>query len=424
MNDQTINANTLGTLSSNGFSRSGYIFNGWNTEADGSGTTYNDASKYYAAAGTNTNSTTLYAQWIPMHNITVNFSGGGITSVTFAGRTSGTISSSGGTISLVQGAQYTITMNLSDEYEFSSWTLSSGSGTISSTSTNPTTFTVGDGVATIVATGKMQTTFSQAFTDANKSQQDGYYKMQDMQSSICSSVSSGQTTTLIDTRDNKTYSVGKLTDGHCWLLDNLDLRISNSTVLSAMSNSNTNASDDTLDRLKAGNGTTSDKYSTGKIQYWNSVANSYSVPYTRYNTSVPTDSTSTTGGYTIGSYYNYCAATAGSYCYGNGSSSYGSSVGNAGEDICPSNWRLPQSSEYYTLYHQYNYSTLRTTLHLPLSGYVDKASEKSKGSYGYFWSSTRQNNYYMQALYLTGSSVSPQSNQYRYYGYSVRCVAK
>lgn len=53
--DQDVN------LSTNSFTRPGYSFNGWNTEADGSGTAYGDGAsvKNLAASG----SATLYAQW-------------------------------------------------------------------------------------------------------------------------------------------------------------------------------------------------------------------------------------------------------------------------------------------------------------------------------------------------------------------------
>jgi hypothetical protein len=47
------------TLNSNLYSRSGYSFTGWNTKADGSGTTYADGATYNFA----TASTMLFAQW-------------------------------------------------------------------------------------------------------------------------------------------------------------------------------------------------------------------------------------------------------------------------------------------------------------------------------------------------------------------------
>ena len=45
-------------MRSNGFSRTGYTFTGWNTAANGSGTSYAAGASYKAAANL-----TLYAQW-------------------------------------------------------------------------------------------------------------------------------------------------------------------------------------------------------------------------------------------------------------------------------------------------------------------------------------------------------------------------
>lgn len=55
---QTKVSSTDLTLASNSFTRKGYTFNGWNTAADGSGTSYAEGANYTADA-----SVTLYAQW-------------------------------------------------------------------------------------------------------------------------------------------------------------------------------------------------------------------------------------------------------------------------------------------------------------------------------------------------------------------------
>ena len=249
-------------------------------------------------------------------------------------------------------------------------------------------------------------------------------------------LTTGQVYSLKDSRDEQSYNVAKLADDKCWLLDNLALDLTDSTVLSAMDSTNTNASDTTLGYLKNGGGTTSDQYATAAVANWTS-SYSYSAPLVNmgYKDTVPTDATSTAGGYKIGGYYNYCAASAGSYCYGNGTSQ-GTSSGNATESICPAGWRMPGGSstialtatpptgEYRNLYtnHYTTYAAYRAALHLPLSGYFSNGSPLNQGSYGRFWSSTRVNNYYMYSLYLNTSSIDPAYSGDRYLGYSVRCV--
>lgn len=51
-------ASSATALTANGFTRSGYTFAGWNTSADGSGTSYADGASFAFSS-----STTLYAQW-------------------------------------------------------------------------------------------------------------------------------------------------------------------------------------------------------------------------------------------------------------------------------------------------------------------------------------------------------------------------
>ena len=83
------------------------------------------------------------------------------------------------------------------------------------------------------------TTLESAFASAGKSKKIGvvdpvtgqtgdFYKMQDMNSSICDAVTPNDNPgydeiQLVDDRDNKIYWVAKLKDGHCWMTQNLDL---------------------------------------------------------------------------------------------------------------------------------------------------------------------------------------------------------
>ena len=66
-------------------------------------------------------------------------------------------------------------------------------------------------------------TFDEAYTRANKTQDNGYYEQQELTKSMCNTIAITQNETLKDVRDNNTYMVGKLKDGNCWMLDNLAL---------------------------------------------------------------------------------------------------------------------------------------------------------------------------------------------------------
>jgi uncharacterized repeat protein (TIGR02543 family) len=73
MNPQTASSST--TLTANAFARTGYTFNGWNTAADNSGTSYADGAAYDFSGDT-----TLYAQWTtttgPTHTVHFDANGG------------------------------------------------------------------------------------------------------------------------------------------------------------------------------------------------------------------------------------------------------------------------------------------------------------------------------------------------------------
>ena len=62
---QQIAAGNTASLSANGFTRTGYAFTGWNTAADGSGTSYADGADYTVTPATGDATITLYAQWGP-----------------------------------------------------------------------------------------------------------------------------------------------------------------------------------------------------------------------------------------------------------------------------------------------------------------------------------------------------------------------
>ena len=98
---------------------------------------------------------------IDSYNVPVNFAGTGIENVTFTatGYPTRTVSTSGSTANLIQGATYTVTATIASGYEFVSWALNGSSyGTLGSTSTNPTTFTPNANSASAVITATGQST--------------------------------------------------------------------------------------------------------------------------------------------------------------------------------------------------------------------------------------------------------------------------
>jgi len=249
--------------------------------------------------------------------------------------------------------------------------------------------------------------------------------MQTMSDSYCTTTAK----TVKDSRDNKQYKVQRLADGKCWMLDNL--RLDPTAVSLATLQGNTNASNTTLNYLKNGGGTTSDKYATAGVST-NWTGHNYSAPLVN-TTKIDTTTTSYgSGSGKVGVYYNYCAASAGSYCYGNGSSSPGTPSADTTEDLCPSGWRMPtsgsSSGEIKDLYIAYssNATNFRNAISVPLSGYYyygSGFSDGRMGEYGYILSSTRNGSQMIYNLHVDadGVEVAGHSGK-RYTGYPMRCV--
>jgi uncharacterized repeat protein (TIGR02543 family) len=113
---QTINAGASLTLpADSGFSRSGYTFGGWNTQASGTGTNYSAGASY-----TPTGNITLYARWTAVaYTITFNINSG--TGTTPAAQTI----NAGAGLTLPAGSGFS-----RSSYTFGGWnTQASGTGT-------------------------------------------------------------------------------------------------------------------------------------------------------------------------------------------------------------------------------------------------------------------------------------------------------
>ena len=233
-------------------------------------------------------------------------------------------------------------------------------------------------------------------------------------------------TVLYDSRDEEAYTVQKLADGKCWLLDNLRIDLVNVTL--GTLEGKTNASDRTLEYLKGQRtGSTQDQYPTSGVATWTS-GYQYNKPLVRTANINDTYSYGDGEG-KAGALYNFCAASAGSFCFNNGYS-----YGNIEEDICPKGWRLPTSGsgggELRALFNAYNSDVVafENAFRTVPAGSTSGGSVSMAGSVFWMWSKNRNDNdysYAMSARTADPLTVNPASSySARYNGYSIRCVVK
>lgn len=69
MSPQTMSYNVPTNLNTNTYTKTGYAFDGWNTEPDGSGTPYTDGEAVTNLIGQNNQNVVLYAQWTTETNV-------------------------------------------------------------------------------------------------------------------------------------------------------------------------------------------------------------------------------------------------------------------------------------------------------------------------------------------------------------------
>ncbi len=313
----------------------------------------------------------------PTHTATISY-GTGITDVTI----NGISIADNGTIELEEGTTYTINAVPSTGYSFSSW--STTSGTIGSTNTQSTTYSIGTVNDTISATATFTGTY-----------------IQNLSASNCTSTAS----TVFDSRDMHPYVIKRLDDGNCWMIDNLDLGRTDLTANLTSSNTNisTTIAAATFNSWRTTTGTQT--YDAGEF--------------------LPLDGTDETSGTAYGTIYNYYAASAGTV-------SGSSNTIDATSDICPAGWRLPTGGNYDEFWKLYEYYNSNAIIRAPISdggaafarpGWFTNNGSQSKGTFGAYWASTAA---YSASRYnlSIGNSVTPSNNYDRGSGYSIRCILK
>ena len=266
-------------------------------------------------------------------------------------------------------------------------------------------------------------------------------------------------TALTDERDDNVYAVARLADGNCWMVENL--RLNESVPASLISSGSQGIGGDftalpNSENANFSNSTTANNlYNTG---------NAYTMP--RYNSNNTnrslTASYSGTGSstyyqwYSYGNYYTWNAAMANT----NSLTSYSASE-SAGTSLCPTGWHIPtggdktritsdNNNEFWNLIvvnlnnntlpanydssssPYYNGSTEAGPVdklirafpnNFVYSGNFNTASAYSRGSSGYYRSSSADASNYAYYLHFTSTGVYPgTSNNGKYYGRTVRCL--
>ena len=202
------------------------------------------------------------------------------------------------------------------------------------------------------------------------------------------------TKTLVDNRDDNTYTVSKLADGKCWMTQNL--RIAGKTLTPADSDVRNNYD------LPAST------HFTNNVYDWPGVyVSPQNIGYYGLYIAVADDWTSS-GGRTI--------------TQGQRENLY---------SICPKHWRLPttdaNNSDFYVLYNNYNSpaALMSSPVNLILAGHAYSEEEPSIGSFGKYWSSTAAN-----YLYFSSNSIELSTDAGNwdvdgsYTGLPIRCVAR
>ncbi len=237
----------------------------------------------------------------------------------------------------------------------------------------------------------------------------GIDNMQQMTTQICKDAKIGDIATLKDTRDNSTYTIRKHEDGNCWMTENL--RLTTQSLATAghsatLTDIDTDVDSFTMPETVIGSGTT--------VEWQNK---SYEP------------ATATFNNVTNGAYYNWSAAVA-------EANTSGITSGDAPWSICPKGWKLPPNSGNgsYTNFTSAAGITnsadgsnkIRSApYNFPYAGDVRDSSLNVVGSYGNYWSRTvdSSNSQYAYRLVFLSSNVFPAGSYFRYYGFSIRCVA-
>ncbi len=409
------------TAAVNNFTKSHAIFTGWNTKSDGSGISVaegglvTDAAKSLSLVDGDT--LTLYAKWDIIYSLVYDGNGadeGSMTSVDVS--------------PLPTGTQRLVAPNYSRSgYGFAGWSLDSDAATKYTSGQTVKiygpneSFTVNNAFYTNNADSENQITFYAVWLP-----KDTTYTMQSFGTSECATLNNGDIIALEDERDHNTYTVAKLEDGKCWMIENLRLDPSVTTIDSTNTNSPTSDFISALQNATSSNILCNNNEDTciDTVQFNTNNIN-------RDLTASHNENVNNKSWYSYGVMYNWYTATA-----GNGT--YSMASGSVTGDICPAGWRLPtggSNGEYAGLNRASNNGSTNSNtglLKFPdnfvRSGDYNNRIPGGRGTYARYWSATATDSVNAFRFGIANNNnlnlVTPTNNYNKWDAFTVRCVVK
>ena len=408
------------------FTKTNYYFYGWNTEPDGSGTSYSECEQFIAP--TPSVDITLYAQWTSVAPNKISYNANGADGTT--------------TMADQQLDSYReVTLWASNfsysGHGFAGWSEDQDAAAKfldNDPNNDPVIYGPNQNVNIDPNTGGMNlyAVWLEPAKDINNNpltfQTENLLTTTLSDNTTLASKPNGYVTALKDSRDNQVYAVAKLADGNYWMIENL--RLNNTAEITA-ENTNNLAPDFALSA------------SSNSWCYGSSVG---CINQSKINTDNTTNTVSTMNNtdanvYSYGNYYNWYSATA-----GNGT--YNTTSGNVAGDLCPAGWQLPignETSENGSFSHldvamggsgSYRGNNSAQWLSFPNNfvysgGYYGQYNkpQQYRGTNGLYWSSTAYNGNAHVAYTLDFSSSgeiypgTQNRSSFKRQGYFARCVA-
>lgn len=278
---------------------------------------------------------------------------------------------------------------------------------------------------------------------ANPASDSGVTAMQSMTPELCASLPLEEQMQFVDLRDNKLYWIARLADGKCWMTQNLDYNLDSSVALTPEDSDvteswtpvnstipqnrfsadwrNSNSAPYSLDL--------NDRYYEDVYSVQSTACGQLDFPDCEHESDTPYASNGEHGH--IGNFYNWTAAVA-----MNDSSSLDVNGYDAPNSICPKGWRLPHGyessigSDFDDLMTAYDANRNRTDefamtapIYLTRTGHITNGFHNNNSKTGFYWTSTVRAASVADRL-ASGYDGVWSFDETRYYGYTIRCVAK